>query len=267
MTIAYDDFAKIFAAHGGTDFDYLRTHFARFVATRERVRRDRTFAPGTRVLDVGAHWLHQAVLYALDGFAVSALDIPLVLDTDRARALAAAHAIRLLPNDDLERPLALAALPDDAFDLVLVTEVIEHLTFNPVAFWREIHRLLRPGGIIVLTTPNYYGLRRRLRQWARALRRRGGGVPVEQILHQRTHTQHWKEYSAAELADYFRLLSPDFAAARVACAEEYVPAFLQRRGARPLLWLERALPPLRPYLYVEVELSRKAHAITIEPHW
>lgn len=264
---AYDDFAKIFAAHGGTDFEYLHTHFARFVATRERLLRNRKFSRAARVLDVGAHWLHQAVLYALEGFAVSALDIPLVLDTDRARSLASSYAIQLLPNADLERPVALSSLPDDTFDAVLFTEVIEHLTFNPVAFWREIHRVLRPGGVIVLTTPNYYGIRRRLRAWAQSLRLRGGGVPVEQVLNRRSHTQHWKEYSRRELADYFRILSADFAPPRVFCTEEYVPAFLRRRLAQPLLWTERILPPLRPYLYAEIELARKAHGVTIEPRW
>ena len=44
---------------------------------------------------------------------------------------------------------------DDAtFDLVTCCEVIEHLMQNPVHALAEIHRVLRPGGWFVLSTPN-----------------------------------------------------------------------------------------------------------------
>jgi GT2 family glycosyltransferase len=43
---------------------------------------------------------------------------------------------------------------DDSFDVVLFCEIIEHLTADPVAALREIKRVLRPGGVLVLTTPN-----------------------------------------------------------------------------------------------------------------
>ena len=44
--------------------------------------------------------------------------------------------------------------PDGAFDLVIWCEVIEHLTENPVHALGEIHRVLRPGGHLVVSTPN-----------------------------------------------------------------------------------------------------------------
>jgi SAM-dependent methyltransferase len=43
---------------------------------------------------------------------------------------------------------------DGTFDLVTCCEVIEHLTQNPVHALAEIHRVLRPGGWFVLSTPN-----------------------------------------------------------------------------------------------------------------
>ncbi|MEX2099853.1 MAG: class I SAM-dependent methyltransferase [Acidimicrobiia bacterium] len=53
---------------------------------------------------------------------------------------------------DIER----AAMPyeDDVFDLVVFCEVLEHLTEDPLAALVEIRRVLRPGGVLVLTTPN-----------------------------------------------------------------------------------------------------------------
>jgi ubiquinone/menaquinone biosynthesis C-methylase UbiE len=47
------------------------------------------------------------------------------------------------------------SMSDNAFDVVFLTEVIEHLTetyFNST--FQEINRVLKPGGYIVVTTPN-----------------------------------------------------------------------------------------------------------------
>ncbi|MCF7785951.1 MAG: methyltransferase domain-containing protein [Prosthecobacter sp.] len=56
---------------------------------------------------------------------------------------------------DLNLPLQLDGA---SFDLVVSTEVIEHLE-NPRAVAREFARLLRPGGQVLLTTPNQESLR------------------------------------------------------------------------------------------------------------
>lgn len=44
-------------------------------------------------------------------------------------------------------------LPDGVADVVVAVETIEHLE-NPRAFARELTRLVRPGGWVVVTTPN-----------------------------------------------------------------------------------------------------------------
>ena len=43
---------------------------------------------------------------------------------------------------------------DDTFDVVLCCEIIEHLLSDPVHALIEIRRVLKPGGVLVLTTPN-----------------------------------------------------------------------------------------------------------------
>jgi 2-polyprenyl-3-methyl-5-hydroxy-6-metoxy-1,4-benzoquinol methylase len=48
------------------------------------------------------------------------------------------------------------------FDLVTSVEVIEHLE-NPTAFLRSISRLLKPGGVAILTTPNVENVPARLK--------------------------------------------------------------------------------------------------------
>lgn len=51
---------------------------------------------------------------------------------------------------------------DQSFDLVTCTEVIEHLEHYRETL-REIHRVLKPGGRVVLTTPNILNLKSRIR--------------------------------------------------------------------------------------------------------
>ena len=50
--------------------------------------------------------------------------------------------------------------PDASFDAVVFSELIEHLGVNPLRALAEIHRVLRPGGIVVVTTPNSLSLER-----------------------------------------------------------------------------------------------------------
>jgi 2-polyprenyl-3-methyl-5-hydroxy-6-metoxy-1,4-benzoquinol methylase len=50
-----------------------------------------------------------------------------------------------------------AAFPSESFDVVTLTDVIEHVP-EPVELMREIHRILRPGGVVFIVTPNFASL-------------------------------------------------------------------------------------------------------------
>ena len=56
---------------------------------------------------------------------------------------------------------ATSALPDRAADVVTLWEVIEHVG-EPIELLVEARRLLRPGGLLYLTTPNHGALTRRV---------------------------------------------------------------------------------------------------------
>ena len=43
--------------------------------------------------------------------------------------------------------------PDQAFDVVFADNVVEHLA-DPVGVFREVHRVLKPGGVFLFKTPN-----------------------------------------------------------------------------------------------------------------
>lgn len=85
--------------------------------------------------------------------------------------------------------------PAGQFDLVLFCEVLEHLPFDPAWALVNIARRLRPGGQLILTTPNPA----RFDNIVRLIERRetfsdpisGFGI----------HGRHNREYSASELRD------------------------------------------------------------------
>ncbi len=47
---------------------------------------------------------------------------------------------------------------DNTFDFVIFNEVFEHLRINPIFALKEINRVLKPDGILLLTTPNLYAI-------------------------------------------------------------------------------------------------------------
>ncbi len=65
----------------------------------------------------------------------------------------------LTKGDDLEEPLKIKS---NSVDLALALELIEHL-FDTDSFLTEIHRVLKPEGILILSTPNLASLSNRLR--------------------------------------------------------------------------------------------------------
>jgi 2-polyprenyl-3-methyl-5-hydroxy-6-metoxy-1,4-benzoquinol methylase len=62
--------------------------------------------------------------------------------------------VEFVPADLDRLPLP---LPDGSADVVTALEVIEHLE-NPRAFCRELARVAKPGGWVVVTTPNQLSL-------------------------------------------------------------------------------------------------------------
>lgn len=53
--------------------------------------------------------------------------------------------------------------PDDSFDGVVFSEVIEHLAGSPLKPLQEMLRVLRPGGRVVISTPNQFYFKSRLK--------------------------------------------------------------------------------------------------------
>ncbi|MCS6965659.1 MAG: class I SAM-dependent methyltransferase [Candidatus Kapabacteria bacterium] len=108
-----------------------------------------------RVLDVGGGAAEMAVLLRERGHTVEFVDID-ENNVARARQLGF-----LAYRHDCNRPLTELFEPE-RYDAALLLEVIEHIVHTQVLL-RSLWRCLRPGGFVVVTTPNVAHLWWRLR--------------------------------------------------------------------------------------------------------
>jgi SAM-dependent methyltransferase len=147
--------------------------------------------PPGAVLDIPAGSGTQAHALGAAGFRVVALDLFPPRDRERSSEWLAADASERLP------------FHDSAFDYVLSREGIEHLE-NQAGFIRECARVLRPGGRIVITTPNLMHLSSRVSQMLTSQRGLGRGLANEA----QTLRGHWGGryyHGHIFLIDYFRI--------------------------------------------------------------
>jgi SAM-dependent methyltransferase len=93
---------------------------------------------GRRAVDVGARKGHQTRWLEARGYDVTAIDLTSSFDGCMAVDV----------NEGLP-------FGDSTFDLLWCSEVIEHLK-EPARAMDEFRRVVRPGGDIILTTPNSY---------------------------------------------------------------------------------------------------------------
>lgn len=86
-------------------------------------------------------------------------------------------------------------VPERSFDVIVFSDVIEHLQGNPRLAVSALGQLLRPGGRLLMATPNFARLSNRIK----LLR---GITPLEQIGKPPYWAGHFREFVMAELLDF-----------------------------------------------------------------
>ncbi len=106
--------------------------------------------PGTRVLDVGCGNGYTCGEFLKRGCQVTGIDLS-VQGVELARKTYPQGRFEVLPADDH----LLANLQEEPFDLIVSTEVVEHL-YAPRSYASGCFKGLKPGGRFICTTP-YHG--------------------------------------------------------------------------------------------------------------
>jgi glycosyltransferase involved in cell wall biosynthesis/2-polyprenyl-3-methyl-5-hydroxy-6-metoxy-1,4-benzoquinol methylase len=127
-----------------------RLRFILRAAETLRMEQGKTVADFT-VLDVGCG---TGIMVTLPlgsiGYRVTGIDI-------HRESIEAGQRVNPYPNVTFRHSDAAVLLAaGECYDVVVASEILEHLT-DPLAFLRTLRALLRPGGTLILTTPNGYG--------------------------------------------------------------------------------------------------------------
>ena len=223
---------------------YYATHRARLAADLHIITAHLDI--NATILEYGAVPLLITAALSQIGFGVTGLDI-----APQRFAGAIDRASLDVRRCDVEtEPVPFAS---ETFDAVLFNELFEHLRINPIFTLSEAHRVLAPGGTLLLSTPN-------LRSW-RGLRNllvhnlghaSSGGV-YEQFekLDTLGHMGHVREYTSREVSEFL---------ARIGFKIE-ITIFRGGHGAGVVGLAERLLPDLRPFFTIlakKVTTSRES---------
>ncbi len=109
-----------------------------------------SFPDGGRVLDVGCYSGYVSLLMAWSGYQVIGTDME---DFAVRTRLFAEHGVDF-HETNLNDLNPFAFLPRASVDVVLLGEVIEHVLNYPLGLLRSLGSALRPGGLLILSTPN-----------------------------------------------------------------------------------------------------------------
>jgi len=189
--------------------------------------------PGAEILEVGSAPMILTLALARQGYRVAGVDI----DPSRFERAISEQGLHVVDCNVETEPLPFA---DASFDAVILNEVLEHLRINPVAALREARRVLRPGGVLLLSTPN---LRSLDGIWNLAVHRRSFAIADNvydeyQKLERLGHMGHVREYAPGDVEALL---------ARVGfVVEDRVYRNRQRKAAAEAIC--RMLPQLRRYV-------------------
>ena len=171
--------------------EYFNVHYWRYAETL----RELVAWSGRRVLDIGITPGHMAMALRRLGCDVSGITDDRLLQETNDRWAAETIAVSRAIVDREPLPF-----PDDYFDCVLFTEVLEHLLYDPRKLVDEIYRVLRPRGELVVSTPNVLRIENRIK----VILGRNIYPRHEHFYFSDLYRRHNREYTMGEVIDLFK---------------------------------------------------------------
>jgi 2-polyprenyl-3-methyl-5-hydroxy-6-metoxy-1,4-benzoquinol methylase len=156
----------------------------------------------------------------------------------------------------------------NSFDVITFKQVIEHLPFSPKPTLQSFYRILRPGGLLLLSTPNIV----RLSSVLRLLLRKSVHAPVDHFFHSEfPFTGHYREYTLDEIKRM--LVWSGFDVARSVYLQQHNVLFLLRQRKRfannlfmPISWKEiLVMSAWRPFAFLMPSLSQFLFVVARKP--
>lgn len=171
---------------------YAKSHRIRLAYDLDYVRQ--YARQNSRIVEFGSVPLILTASLKANNFQVQGLDI----DPDRFRAIIDSFGLEIAKaNIETER----LPLESDYYDLALFNELFEHMRINPITTMTEVRRVLKPGGILLLSTPNLTSFK----GWLNLilLNKTPGNVYQEYLkLEKLGHMGHVREYTSTELKEF-----------------------------------------------------------------
>jgi SAM-dependent methyltransferase len=128
-----------------------------------------------------------------------------------------------------------APIPDESIECVVFNEIFEHLRINLIFTMREIFRIVRPGGVLLLSTPNLrsFGNLKNLLLKNSVFSIYGPYEKLERL----GHMGHVRLYTSKEVSQFLQRIG--FSIEEVIYRGAYSPSKTKR-----ILW--RLIPDLKP---------------------
>ena len=181
-----DEFRSRAAADPNPRFAaYLHVHARRYRLLLREIAEVAAASSRVRILDVGHSWESEAMQRLLPGAVVDTLGF----EDSRFPPAEPGRHIQFDLNDAGD---AATSPPAADYDLVVAAEVLEHLYTAVEKVLAFLRSQLRPGGVLIIQTPNAASLFNRLVLLS-------GRNPFERIRETRTNPGHFREYTVDEL--------------------------------------------------------------------
>ncbi len=211
--------------------NYFQSHRNRYIHELSNLV---SLYSNSHILEIGSSPLHMTILMKKSGMNVTGIDIA----PERLSELLDKYDLEVLKCDIEKQHLPFG---DGIFDLVILTEVFEHLRIDPIFTIGEICRTLKPGGKLLLSTPNLYSYFNRVNY----LKGRAFDDPYNEFgkLHSIGHMGHVRLYAAHQLKNF--LLKTGFTEVEIS-----FQVFSKIKGKLAFVnTLYKLFPHLMPFIY------------------